>query len=347
MTRLSVVTPLEAAQVQRIADALPGYDVWHEPDLLPPTRYPCDHRGDPAFRRPPDQERRWSAMLARTDIAFGIPGDDPAGLRGLVDLAPGLRLVQATSAGAGQQVAAAELSERDLERVAVASSSGVHAGPLAEFAVLGILAFTRDLPRLERDRAARRWRHYATADLEGRTVVVLGTGAIGSRVARLAAALGMRVVGVNTTGTAPPDLPLDDVVPVDRLAALAPSADVLVITLPDTPATVGLVDATVLRSLPRGAVVVNVGRGRVLDEAALIALLDGGHLSGAALDVTAVEPLPPDSPLWQLPNVILSPHTAALSPRENERIVEIFLDNVRRLDAGHPIRNRITAVRRY
>jgi phosphoglycerate dehydrogenase-like enzyme len=347
VAQLSIATPLETALVERIAENLPGYDVWHAPDLLPPVRYPCDHRGDPAFRRGAEQQRHWSTMLGRSDIAFGIPGDDPAGLRELVDLAPGLRLVQATAAGAGQQVAAAGLSERQLERIAVASSSGVHAGPLAEFAVLGVLAFTRGLPRLERDRAARRWDHYATGDLEGRTAVVLGIGAIGSRVAGLAAAFGMRVLGINTTGVAPPDSPLDEVGSVDRLGELAAGADVLVITLPDTPATAALVDDAVLGSLAPGAVVVNVGRGKVVDERALISLLRSGHLGGAALDVTAAEPPPPDSPLWELPDVILSPHTAALSPRENERIVDLFIDNVRRLDAGRPIRNRITADRRY
>lgn len=347
MAQLSIATPLETPLVQRIAAELPAYEVRHEPDLLPPPRYPCDHRGDPAFRRSPKQERRWSAMLQGSDISFGIPGDVPEGLRSLVDLARGLRFVQATAAGAGQQVAAAGLSEHELERVAVASSSGVHAGPLAEFAVLGVLAFTRGLSRLERDRAARQWDHYATRDLEGRTAVVLGIGAIGSRIAGLMAALGMRVLGVNSTGTAPPDTPLDDVGSVDRLGELVAGADVLVVTLPDTPATVGLVGRGVLDALAPGAVVVNVGRGRVVDEQAMIALLRSGHLAGAALDVTAEEPPAPDSALWTLPNVILSPHTAALSPRENERIVELFVDNVRRLDDGRPVRNRITAARPY
>jgi phosphoglycerate dehydrogenase-like enzyme len=108
-----------------------------------------------------------------------------------------------------------------------------------------------------------------------------------------------------------------------------------------------MVDAGVLAALPSGAILVNVGRGRVVDESALVELLRAGRLAGAALDVTAQEPPAPGSPLWELPNVILSPHTAALSPHEDERIVELFIDNVRRLDDGQPIRNRITAARRY
>jgi phosphoglycerate dehydrogenase-like enzyme len=163
---------------------------------------------------------------------------------------------------------------------------------------------------------------------------------------QLAKAFGTYVIGINSSGKQP-DAPVDEYFAAGRLADLAPRADVLVITLPETPDTIGMVDAGVLAALPSGAILVNVGRGRVVDEGALVELLRAGRLAGAALDVTAQEPLAPGSPLWELPNVILSPHTAALSPRENERIVGLFIDNVRRLDDGQPIRNRITAARRY
>lgn len=345
--RITVAVPLAPELAERLAAALPGDDVRYEPDLLPPARHPCDHRGEPGFRRDAAQERRWHELLARSQVLYGIPGDDPTELRRLVRSVHGLRFVQATAAGAGQQVEAAGLTPDELDRVAVASSSGVHAGPLAEFAVAGLLALTRDLPRLQRDRAGRRWDHYATPDLDGRTAVVLGTGAIGARTSQVLAALGMRVVGVNTTGRAPDGTAFDAVTTPGDLAALAPQADVLVIALPATAGTAGLVGREVLAALPRGAVLVNVGRGQVVDEAALVDLLREGHLGGAVLDVTAEEPLPPDSPLWELPDVVLSPHTAALSPREDERIVELFVDNVRRLAAGEPVRNRITGERSY
>jgi len=176
--------------------------------------------------------------------------------------------------------------------------------------------------------------------------VVLGVGAIGSRIVQLAKAFGTYVIGINSSGKQP-DALVDEYFASDRLVEVAPRADVLVITLPETPDTIGMVDAGVLAALPSGAILVNVGRGRVVDESALVELLRAGRLAGAALDVTAQEPPAPGSPLWELPNVILSPHTAALSPHEDERIVELFIDNVRRLDDGQPIRNRITAARRY
>jgi len=344
--RIVIATPLEPELVSEIGSELVSYDVSYEPELLPPARYQGDHRGQAGFLRSGQGQRRWIELLEGAEATFGIPGDDPDELRQLVHSSKRLRFVQATSAGAGQQVEAAGLSEDDLTRVAIATSSGVHAGPLAEFALLGMLAFARGLPRLEEDRAARRWDHYPTPDLAGRTIVVLGTGAIGTRIVQLAKAFGTYVIGINSSGKQP-DAPVDEYFAAGRLADLAPRADVLVITLPETPDTIGMVDAGVLAALPSGAILVNVGRGRVVDEGALVELLRAGRLAGAALDVTAQEPLAPGSPLWELPNVILSPHTAALSPRENERIVGLFIDNVRRLDDGQPIRNRITAARRY
>jgi phosphoglycerate dehydrogenase-like enzyme len=310
--RIVIATPLEPRLVTKIGSQLPGYQVCYEPELLPPARYEGDHRGQAGFRRTSDGQRRWTEMLDRAEVSFGIPGDDPDQLRQLVRGSKNLRLVQATAAGAGQQVQAAGLSEHDLARVAVASSSGVHAGPLAEFALLGILAFARGLPRLQDDRAARKWDHYPTRDVAGRTAVILGIGAIGSRIAQLAKAAGMHVIGINSSGTRP-DAPVDEYYAADRLAELAPRADALVITLPETPGTLGMLNARVLAALPEDAIVVNVGRGRVMDERALAELLRAGRLAGAALDVTASEPPDPDSPLWDLPNVILSPHGSSVA----------------------------------
>jgi len=349
--RIFIATPLQPELASEIGVELADYQVCYEPELLAPVRYPCDHRGQDGFVRTDAGQRRWTRLLQEAEVTFGIPGDDPDQLRRLVRESAVLRFVQATSAGAGQQVEAAGLSDYDLTRVAIATSSGVHAGPLAEFALLGILAFARGLPRLQDDRAARRWDHYPVRDVAGRTVLILGIGAIGSRIARLAKAAGMHVIGINSSGKKPAapvdEHSVDEYRAAGRLAELAPRADVLVITLPETPDTLGMVGAQVLAALPAGAIVVNVGRGRVVDEGALVELLRAGHLAGAALDVTAKEPPDPGSPLWDLPNVILSPHTAALSPHENERITELFIDNVRRLDTGRPVRNRITAARRY
>ena len=156
----------------------------------------------------------------------------------------------------------------------------------------------------------------------------------------------MRVLGVKRT---PEDgLPgVDEVGPPARLAELAARADAIVVTLPLTGATEGIVDAATLRALRPGAVVVNVGRGAVIDEPALVDALRDGHLGGACLDVFTEEPLPDDSPLWALENVILAPHAAARTEDEDERAVGVFADNVRRRLAGEPLRNVVDPDRLY
>jgi glyoxylate/hydroxypyruvate reductase A len=193
--------------------------------------------------------------------------------------------------------------------------------------MFGVLALTKGLPRLDADKRARRWAHYPVDEVRGTTVLIAGLGEIGREVARLAEAFGMNVLSTRRTE--------------GDLDQLLPRADSLVITLPLTDETRGMFDRRRIGLMKRGAIFVNIGRGPVVDEQALIDALRSGHLRGAALDVFATEPLPTDSPLWELENVILSPHTAAQSIHENERIVELFADNLCRYLAGEELRSRI------
>ncbi|MDQ6798740.1 MAG: D-2-hydroxyacid dehydrogenase [Actinomycetota bacterium] len=330
---VAIATPLEPELVERIEKVDDRLDVLFEPDLLPPTRFPCDHRGSHTFRRTEDQERRWQAMLGRAEVLFGLPGDSGAGLAAVVRANAELRWAQATAGGAGQQVGASGLSDAELARVLVTSAGGVHAGPLAEFAMFGLLAFTKGLPRLRSDSETRRWEHYPVGELAGETLLVVGLGSVGAEVARLAKAFGMRVIGVNRTGRTD-TATVDEVRTARFLGDLLPVAHGVVVTLPLTDETRGVIDAHAISRMRTGAIMVNVGRGAVIDEEALVKALEDGRLGGAALDVFETEPLPPQSPLWRLPNVIISPHTAALSLRENERIVALFVENLRRYLGG-------------
>jgi phosphoglycerate dehydrogenase-like enzyme len=327
MIRVVIATPLEPELVDRLRAVDEHLDVVFEPELLPPPRWASDHVGDPSFERTPEQERRFSELIASAEIVYGFPREDPAQIPWLVRTATKLRFVQATFAGAGQQLAAAGLAREDVERIAWASSAGVHATPLGEWALFGILALTKGLPRLEADKRERHWAHYPVDEVRGTTVLVVGLGEIGREVARLAEAFGMRVLSTRRNE--------------GELDELLPRADSVVITLPLTTETRGLIDRRRIGLLKPSAILVNIGRGPVLDEDALIDALRSGRVRGAALDVFATEPLPPDSPLWELDNVILSPHTAAQSIRENERIVELFADNLRRYLAGEELRSRI------
>ena len=337
---VAIATPLESELVALVEAVDERLDVRYEPDLLPPPRYPGDHRGIESFHRTPDQEKRWQTMIADAEVLFGLPGDSAAGLAEAVRAGERLRWVQATAGGAGEQVQAAGLTAAELDRVMITRAGGVHAGPLAEFAILGLLAFTKDLPRLLADKQARRWDHYPVAELAGTTMLMLGLGSVGTEVARMAKALGMRVLAVTRTGHS--DSPyVDEVRPARFLADLLPVAHGVVLTLPLTEQTRGMIDAAAIERMHSGAVLVNIGRGGVVDEPALVQALQQGRLAGAALDVFATEPLPPDSALWDLPNVLLSPHTAALSVHENERIVALFSENVRRYLAGEELLSRI------
>jgi phosphoglycerate dehydrogenase-like enzyme len=340
--RVSVViaSPLEAELVDRIRAVDHRLEVHFEAELLPPPRYPSDHGGDERFARTPEQEEHYARLVAGAEVLFGVPADTPEGLAWAVRTAPGLRFVQATSAGAGQQVRRAELTPEELEHVAICSSSGVHGVPLAEWSIFGLLAFAKHLPRLQREAKERRWEHYPTNELRGQTLLVVGVGAIGAEVARLASAFGMRVLGVKrNTGEHVPHV--ESLHPAAELPDLVAGADAIVVTLPLTDETRGLIDRDTIENMRDGAVFVNVGRGRVVDEEALIDALRSGKLAGAALDVTFKEPLPPESPLWEMENVILSPHTAALSRHENERIVELFAENLRRYLRGDELLSRV------
>jgi phosphoglycerate dehydrogenase-like enzyme len=327
MVPVVIATPVEDELVDRLRRVDGRLDVRFEPDLLPPPRYPSDHAGEPSFRRTPEQEARFAALVAGAEVLYGYPREDPAQIAWAVRIAPGLRYVQATYAGAGQQLAAAGLSRDELERIQWASSAGVHATPLAEWSLFGLLAFTKQLPRVLADQRAHHWDHYPHDELSGKTLLVVGLGAIGSEVARLAEAFGLRVLAVRRS-----DGDLDE---------LLPQADAVVVTLPLTDETRGLISRERIASMRDGAIFVNVGRGGVVDEEALIEALRTRRLRGAALDVFATEPLPGSSPLWDLDNVLVSPHTAALSYRENERVVELFAENLRRYLAGEELLSRI------
>ena len=342
MTRIQVLIAslLEAELAARIQAADPRAEVLFEPDLLPPARYPGDHRGDPSFARDAEGEARWRALLDRAEVLFGVPEDSTEGLAEVVNGLPQLRWVHATSAGAGEQVRKAGLSPEALKRVVITTSSGVHAVPLAEFAILGLLAMAKELPRLIEDQRARAWPEVRrpVRELSGQTLFLLGLGEIGCEVARLGKALGMRTVGFRRTEGPPPEW-VDEVHGPQRLAELADQADAMVVSLPMTEQTAGLVDRAIIERLPASCIFVNIGRGGVVDEPALIDALRDRRIAGAVLDVFATEPLPADSPLWTLPNVLVTPHAAALSARENERIAELFADNLRRYLDGRPLRN--------
>lgn len=345
---LAIATPLQPDLVERIRQEVPEVEVAYQPDLLPPERFPNDHHGESGFSRTPEQQQRYAALVANAEVLFGAPDDSAAGLRDVVRSSGRLRWIAGTAAGAGQQVAAADLTEDELQRVLFTAARGVHARQLAEWAMLGLLWVVKDGGRLVADREARRWEHRPTEELSGRRLLIVGLGEIGRATAIRARAFGMHVTGVRRSVRAgDPDGDVDDLVATDRLADVVPTSDAVVLALPGGTGTEQLLSRSLIDALPRHAAVVNVGRGGTIDEAALIAALQENRLAGAALDVTADEPPADGSPLWTLPNVLLSPHTAALSVNENERIVDQLIANLRRLLADEPLHQLVDTAHFY
>lgn len=271
--------------------------------------------------------------LGRIEVAF-FSGDAwpdrAAHFMGVAVRAPALRWLHTFSAGTDHPVFAG-LLERG---VRVSSSSGAAAGPIARTVLMYLLALSRGLSRLLRAQAAHEWAPQPYTDLEGQTVGVVGMGAIGREVIRLTTAVGMRAIGMRRAVVG--DEPCATW-PLTRLHELAGAVDALVVALPLTDETRGLVSADVIARLRPDAVFINVGRGELVDEPALTEGLVAGRLGGAALDVFLTEPLPTDNPLWDLPNVIITPHSSGLTQRTNDAAVEIFLGNLAAYSQGAPL----------
>jgi phosphoglycerate dehydrogenase-like enzyme len=319
--------------------------IW-EPSLLASRRRTGDHAGDPSFVRTAEQQRLFERLVDSADALFGVPDESTAALKRTVGANRGLRWVQTMAAGGGAQVKAAQLGDDALRRIAFTTSAGVHAAPLAEFALFGLLAGLKDLPRLRRAQSEHRWEpRWTMRQLSDQTVAIVGLGSIGRLVAQRLAALGATVIGVHRR-----PVEVDGVTRVytmEQLPIALATADAVVLSLPGTTATAGVIGAEVLAALRPGTVFVNVGRGSVVDEAALESALRDGRVGFAALDVFATEPLATSSALWDLPTVLVSPHTAALSRGEDRLIVELFAENARRLLDGEPLRNRVDTVEFY
>ncbi|MGN6242438.1 MAG: D-2-hydroxyacid dehydrogenase [Motilibacteraceae bacterium] len=334
-----ITSHLEAEHVERIAAAVPC-EVLYDPDLVPRPRYRNDHGG----ARPELDDAgqaRWRELLALAEVCFDFDWWAPADLP--VN-APRLEWVQATSAGIGGFVERYGLGTAPF---AMTTAAGVHAVPLAEFALLGALHFAKDVPYLQRQQRDHTWERHVCGQLAGRRATVVGLGGIGREVVRTFDVMGVQVTGVGRPG-AQYDLP-ESVrqVSTTDLDEVLPDTDVLVLACPLTRETTNLIDARRIDLLPAGAVLVNVARGQVVDELALTAALAGGRLCGAALDVFATEPLPADSPLWDLPNVLVSPHSASTASGENAALTDLFIDNLRRFVTERPLRNLYRPARGY
>jgi len=281
-------------------------------------------------------EQAFARRLPEADVLFGFQFPAAA----LVPT-PRLRWIHVTSAGAEFLM---PLRDR-LAGVAVTNTRGIHGAPIAEYVMAAMTMLHSDFPGFFRAQQAQRWARRPVGTLQGQTLVVVGLGAIGSEIAARASAFGMRVVGVSHGGA--PVSGCERVYPAAQLERALADADFVAVVTPLTDATRGLVGARAFAALKPGARLVNVARGGVVDEDALLAALRNGTLVGACLDVFAEEPLPPGHPFWSLPSVIVTPHIAGYREDYVERALDVFAENLARFEAGMPLRNAFDLARGY
>jgi phosphoglycerate dehydrogenase-like enzyme len=263
---------------------------------------------------------QYSRDVTDADVIFVGPRSGPE-LREVWPQAKRVRWVHSLSAGV-ETILCPELRPSD---VVLTNGRGVFAPALAEWAVAAILYFAKNFPRLLRAQRERAWESFNVERVEGQTVGIVGYGSIGRAVVERCVALGMRPVAFSRHQ--------------GSLEEVLREADYIVVSTPLTNDTRGMIGAAELKAMRRNAVLINVGRGPVVDEAAMITVLKTHRIKGAALDVFEHEPLPPDHPLWTLDNVLISPHGADYTSDSHERAMRCFLDNLARFERGEELMN--------
>ena len=306
----------------------------------------------------------WDAAVARApDIGEGhsvtigdSAGDFGAAMRDAEALICDVSVVQAQFPCAAPRLKLLLVTNAGLDKlapfdwlppgVALLNNRGTHAVKSGEFGIMAVLMLANRVPEMVTHQRAGHWHKLWGTVLGGKRLTVIGLGTLGGATARHAAHFGMQVTGVRANPA--PHADCVAVFGADRLDDVLPNTDYLVLACPLTEQTRGMLDRRRLSRLPRGAGIVNVGRGELLDQDALCDLLDGGHLSGAVLDVFSPEPVPPGHRLWTTRNVIISPHTSADDPATyNPRSLDIFLDNLRAWRDGRALPNRFDIARGY
>ena len=340
MSALTIVS-LNTAQRDELFDpvrAIDGVELVHVDHRVSWEEISARRTGQPLPEPEPisDDVR---ATLARADVVFGfvIPRD-------ILALAPRVRWI-ATPATGIDHLRGTGVLEAD---VPITTVGGLFGPLIAEHVFAVMLTFAKRLPHFAAQQRAHTWQMSRVTALEGRTVGLVGVGAIGSAVAVRAKAFGMRTLGLGRSNPRGRHVAgVDRLLGRGELHAMLSQSDWVVVAAADTPDTRGMIGAAELAAMQPRAVLVNVARGSLIDEAALVDALRAGRIAGAALDVFAGEPLPPESPLWDLPGVLVTPHIATNVPEYLARAIEQFATNVRRFLVGEPLLNQIDRRRGY
>ena len=326
--KVVVTTPIEDECLKQIADVNPRIEVTDASDL-----YRAEVGGDLKAKEKLD------ALLAEAEVAYGLRLP-----RNLISRAPQLKWVQVMAVGANRYLD----EEMRQSPVVLTCARGIHATQIGEFVLMLMLMFVKQTPFCFQLKQEKRWQQFPPAVLHNKTVGIVGLGSIGRGVARLARAFGMRVLAtrrsIKRAGTA---RYVDLVLPIGQLEQLLAESDFVVLSVPLTAETKEMIGERELRAMKATAYLINIARGDVVDEVALIRALEENWIAGAGLDVFATEPLPADSRLWDLPNVIFSPHVSGNMEGYNQRATELFADNLERYLDGRRLLNVVDKERGY
>ena len=279
-----------------------------------------------------NRKPEWRTLLAQADILFDF---DHTHREDLPQLALNLKWIQTTSAGIGQFV---KSYGYDKHGWIFSTASGVHARPLAEYCLMAMLMFVKNYVMMDQLKRTRTWQRFNNTELSKQTVGIIGLGKIGRDIARICKLFGMRVIGSRRSVRRQVDN-VDRLYAPQQIDEILPQADFLILCTPHTPETDGLLNAKRIGMLKPGAVLINIARGAIVDQEALTKALQDGRLAGAALDVTDPEPLPADDPLWQMPNVFISHHSASTADTENSKLTDLFIRNLHNYLADKPLEN--------
>jgi D-2-hydroxyacid dehydrogenase (NADP+) len=279
-------------------------------------------------------------LLKQAEVIFGWIHQFPKNLSARTDR---LKWIQVMTAGVDR------LPEEILKSgIRVANASGLHSSAMGEVVLEMMLMFVKDAAACIRMKQEKEWRRYRPGILRGQTAGILGLGAVGKEIARLCKAFGMKVIGIRRSGGAVSPLPeVDHVYRREQLPVMLAESDFVVLALPLTKETEGMIGEMELRGMKPTAFLINVARGAIVDEGVLIRALEEKWIAGAGLDVFTREPLPPESPLYAMPNVIYSPHISGEIPDYESRATEIFCENLRRYLAGEPFLHEVDREKGY
>ncbi|MFH1652237.1 MAG: D-2-hydroxyacid dehydrogenase [Chloroflexota bacterium] len=318
--------PLEEKHLRQIRDVSPKIRVREITHLV---------IGEAAGNRASSQEL--DALLAETEIIYGYAPPD-----NVVARAPGLKWVQCKLVGVNKFLDEALISSR----VIVTNAKGMHGTSAGELVLTMMLTLTKQVPLWSRLQQEKRWQNIVPELLEGKTVGILGLGNIGRGVARMARGFNMRIVAIRSKRVTRARY-ADVILPPEGLHDLLTQSDFVVISLPQTPDTTCLIGAAELKAMKPTAYLINVARGGIIDEPALIRALKEKQIAGAGLDVFTKEPLPAESPLWELPNIIITSHIAGQRADYDDLAGKIFCDNLRRYLDGKKLHNIVNKRRGY